>query len=106
MALTITQISALAELRRYGSLRPTNQAFSPWDGRRTFARRTLQALVDAGHAEWRLGVRGTRNGPVTYEAFVTPVASCGWVNPWKDSGDRGLASRDHWAECPTCSNPS
>lgn len=72
-SLTTTQASALVELRERGSLRPSNRAFSPWDGRRMFARLTLQALVDAGYAEWRLSVRGTRNGPVTYEGFITPT---------------------------------
>ena len=75
--LTTTQHSALGELNRRGSLRPSSRAWSKYDGRRTFARRTLQALVDAGFAEWRLAVRGTRNGPVTYDGFITPIESSG-----------------------------
>lgn len=71
--LTTVQVSALAELRSRGTLRPSSRAFSPYDGRRLFARRTLQALVDAGYAQWRLSVRGTRQGPVTYNGFVEPV---------------------------------
>ena len=51
MTLTTTQHSALAELRRAGTLRPGNKAFA--GGRRTFKTRTLQALVDAGLAQWR-----------------------------------------------------
>lgn len=74
MTLTTTQHSALVELQRYGSLRPSSRSFSKYDGRRTFQRRTLQGLVDAGYAEWRTSVRGTRRGPVTYEGFVTPTA--------------------------------
>jgi hypothetical protein len=48
--LTTTQYSALAELRSRGSLRPGTRAFE--GGRRTFAHRTLQALVTAGYATW------------------------------------------------------
>lgn len=73
MALTTTQASALVELRRFGHLRPSNRAFSRWDGRRMFQRRTLQALVDAGYAEWRRSVRSTRSGAVSYDGFVTPA---------------------------------
>ena len=73
-ALTTTQASALVELRRRGSLRPSGRAFGGPNGERTFARRTLQALVDAGFAEWRLAVRGTRSlGPITYNGFITPT---------------------------------
>jgi hypothetical protein len=70
--LTTTQYSALGELRRRNSLRPAGRAFDPKTGQRTYSRRTLQALVDQGYAEWRTSVRGTRNGPVTYDGFVTP----------------------------------
>lgn len=73
MTLTTTQHSALGDLRERGSLRPSSRAFSRWNGQRTYSRRTLQALVDAGFAEWRTSVRGTRRGPVTFDGFVTPV---------------------------------
>lgn len=73
MTLTTTQASALVELERQGSLRPSSRAWSKFDGRRTFSRRTLQALVDGGHAEWRKSVRMTRHiGPVTFDGFITP----------------------------------
>lgn len=52
MTLTTVQHSALAELRRHGSLYPEKRAFDPHTGRRLFAKRTLQALVDAGLATW------------------------------------------------------
>ena len=70
--LTTTQYSALGELRRRGNLRPAGRSFDPTTGQRTYSRRTLDALVDQGYAEWRTSVRGTRNGPVTYDGFVTP----------------------------------
>lgn len=76
--LTTTQASALVELQRRGSLRPSSRAWSKYDGSRTFARQTLQALVDNGHAEWRKAVRMTRHiGPVTYDGFITPLESSG-----------------------------
>lgn len=76
MSLTTTQASALVELRTRKTLRPSGRAFSKWDGRRAFARRTLQALVDAGLAEWAPAVRGTRNGPEVYAGFIVePGAS-------------------------------
>lgn len=51
MTLTTTQSSALAELRYQGTLRVSPTAFDD-GGRRTFSRRTLQALVDAGYGYW------------------------------------------------------
>lgn len=72
--LTTTQHSAYGDLIARGSLRPSSRAFSRWDGRRTYSRRTLQALVDSGVAEWRKAVRMTRHiGPVTYDGFITPI---------------------------------
>lgn len=74
--LTTTQHSAYGDLIARGSLRPSSRAFSRWDGRRTYSRRTLQALVDAGVAEWRKAVRNTRAvGPVTYDGFITPIVT-------------------------------
>lgn len=74
--LTTTQHSAYGDLIARGSLRPSSRAFSRWDGRRTYSRRTLQALVDTGVAEWRKAVRMTRAvGPVTYDGFITPIVT-------------------------------
>src|SRR5688572_7641255 len=47
--LTTTQYSALAELRHRGALVASRHAFAD-DNTRTFSQRTLDALVDAGHA--------------------------------------------------------
>lgn len=51
MSLTVTQSSALAELRKRGVLRPSARAWGE-DGHRAFSRKTLQALIDEGHADW------------------------------------------------------
>lgn len=51
MGLTTTQYSALGELQRYGSLTPSRRAFT--NGRRTFSKRTLEALEQQGYGTWR-----------------------------------------------------
>lgn len=56
--LTVTQHSALGELNRWGGLAPSRTAWDPITGRRAYSSRTLQALVDAGHAEWAPGGSG------------------------------------------------
>jgi hypothetical protein len=33
---------------------------------------------------------------------VEEVPWCGWVNSWKDSGDRGAAQADHDKHCDIC----
>jgi hypothetical protein len=52
--LTRTQTAALAELRRVGHLWPTSggRYETSGTGHAPFSQRTVQALVDAGHAKW------------------------------------------------------
>lgn len=51
--LTTTQHSALGDLRRFGRLYPPGPRQRVERGTvQGFSRRTLQSLVDAGHAEW------------------------------------------------------
>jgi hypothetical protein len=33
---------------------------------------------------------------------IVEVPWCGWVNSWKDSGDRGAAQADHDRDCDIC----
>jgi len=51
--LTTVQYSALGDLRRFGRLYPPGPRQHVQRGTdQGFSRRTLQALVDAGHAQW------------------------------------------------------
>jgi hypothetical protein len=52
--MTRTQLAALAELREHGRLWPTGRGRfrTTGTGHSPYARATLQALVDLGHARW------------------------------------------------------
>lgn len=52
MPLTRTQKQALAALKKRGSLYPAGRGFWRGDNHTPWERRTLQALVNAGHARW------------------------------------------------------
>lgn len=73
MKLTVTQTSALVELRRRDALVPSRHA---WFGNlRTFSRGTLQALVDADLATWTV-VRYAPGAPAVAPGIV-PVLDPG-----------------------------
>jgi hypothetical protein len=67
--LTVQQ-SALGELQRYGALVASRHALGA-DGRRMFSQRTLDALVDAGHARYEV-VRGAPGAPAV-AAGIVPI---------------------------------
>lgn len=73
--LTPTQKGALADLRRKGELFARSAA---WHGtnQRTYNRRTLQALVEAGAAQWtHITLDGRRFDAVTTARTATSTSS-------------------------------
>lgn len=81
VTLTTTQYSALAELRHRGALVASRHAFS--GNTRTFSQRTLDALVDAGHARYEV-VYGVPNAPAVASGIV-PIDAPTPIPPASDT---------------------
>lgn len=107
--LTTTQHSALGDLQARGHLAPSRTAWAA-DGRRAYSSRTLQALVDAGHAHWDYVTTDTAPGRARAVRAVRPGAACSECreSPAKSYGMCASclhdARRSGWdpEECPGC----